>query len=51
MMNDFRRKIEKAKRVKQLDKILNEALNEYGYFSNQYNELLSLCWDKLEELK
>ena len=47
MLNDFRNRIEKARNKKQLDKILLQALKEYGLFSKEYGELLSLCWEKL----
>lgn len=51
MMNDFRRRIEKARNKKALDKILAEALKQYGFLSKEYNEILNLCWNKLDELK
>lgn len=48
MLNDFRNRIAKAKNKKELDKILMQALKEYGLFSKEYAELLSLCWDRLD---
>lgn len=48
MMNDFRNAIAKAKNKKQLNNILMQALKQYGLFSKEYAELLSLCWDKLD---
>ncbi len=50
MMNDFRSRIANAKNKKQLDKILMQALKEYGLFSKEYGEILNLCWDRLDTL-
>ena len=51
MMNDFKRRIEKSRKPKHLDKVLKEALNIYGFFSKEYSEILNLCCNKLDELK
>lgn len=50
MMNDFKNRIEKARKTKTLDKVLKEALNTYGFFSKEYGEILTLCCNRLEEL-
>lgn len=50
MMNDFRNGIANARSKKQLDRILKQAREAYGFLSKEYNEILSLCWDRLDTL-
>lgn len=51
MMYELKERIAKATRKKQLDKILIQALQQFGFFSNEYAEILNLCVKKLEEIK
>ena len=50
MMNDFRSEVSRAKNIKQLDKILKQVVQEFGFLSPQHGEILNLCWEKLETL-
>lgn len=50
MLSDLKERIEKANSKKKLNKIVQEALNKYGFFSKEYSEILELCWKKLEML-
>ena len=49
-MDDLRERIKKANSKKKLNKIVQEALNKYGFFSKEYGEILNLCYDKLKTL-
>ena len=46
MIKEFRSRIEKSTSPKRANKILKEALKKYGFFSKEYGELLTLCWEK-----
>lgn len=51
MMNEFKARIERAKKPKHLEKVRLEALQKYGFFSKEYGEIITLCYAKLETLK
>lgn len=51
MLNEFIRRIEKARRVKQLAKIEEEARKQYGLWSKDYARILDLCYEKFNKLK
>lgn len=51
MMNEFIRRIEKAKSKKHLNKVEQEARKKYGLWSKDYAKILDLCYEKLNKLK
>ena len=50
MMNELRNGIERARNKKQLDRILDKALKEFGFLSKRYNEILDLCYNKWDKI-
>ena len=50
MMTDLKERITKARNKKALNQIVEQALTVYGFFSKEYGEILTLCWNRLDEI-